>query len=282
MILRSGEVFFSEQSESFIIPESVSLFGFTISFYGVLLVVAALVGIIAVTEITRRRQQGTEFCLTLVTLTIVAALLGGRIYYVMFEWQKFVQEPLMLLNFRSGGLSYFGALFGAWFAVKGYCRKKNADFVQHADVLSFGAAAAAPFVWCGCAFVREPLGKTYDGLFSVRIGGEYASQTAGGAFVSVHPVAVYGVACGVLVFVALLAVLRKTKQSGAVFSAYLVLHAAEMLGLEFFRAESYKIWGTGIPVNIVVGGVILLTVIVGWVRQFSLNKKLSKIRFNGN
>ena len=282
MTLRSGEVFFSEQSESFLIPESVSLFGFTISFYGVFLVIAALIGIIVITEITRRRQQSMELRLTLVTLTIVAALLGSRIYYVMFEWQKFVSEPLMLLNFRGGGLSYFGALFGAWFAVKGYCRKKNADFMQHADALSFGAAAAAPFVWCGCAFAREPLGKAYNGFFAVRIGGEYSSQGTGEAYVSVHPVAIYGTVCGILVFAALLAVLHKAKQSGTVFAVYLVLHAAEMLVLECFRAESYEIWGTGIPVNFVVAGVVLLTVIAGWIRQFSLNRKLSKIRFNGN
>ncbi len=282
MILRSGEVFFSEKSEGFMIPESVSLFGLTISFYGVFLVIAALIGIVVITELTRRRKQGLELRLTLVTLTIVAALLGGRIFYVMFEWQKFVREPLMLLNLRSGGLSYFGALLGAWFAVKGYCRKKNTDFMQQADALSFGAAAAAPFVWCGCAFVREPVGKAYDGLFAVRIGGEYASIGTGETYVSVHPVAVYGIVCGILVFTVLLTVLRKAKQSGTVFSMYLVLHAAEMFVLECFRAESYEIWGTGIPVNLVVAGVILLTITVGWIRQLSLNKKLSKIRFNGN
>ena len=145
MTLRSGEVFFAEQSDSFIIPESISLFGLSVSFYGILLVLAALVGIIAVTEFTRRLRRNQEWTLTLVTLVILSALLGGRLYYVLFEWQKFAREPLMLLNLRSGGLSYFGALFGAWFAVKGYCRKKDKDFLQSAEVLCFGAAAAAPF-----------------------------------------------------------------------------------------------------------------------------------------
>ena len=34
MSLKSGEVYFSEQSGSFTIPESISLFGFSVSFFG--------------------------------------------------------------------------------------------------------------------------------------------------------------------------------------------------------------------------------------------------------
>lgn len=282
MTLRSGEVFFSEQSESVLIPESVSLFGFTISFYGVCLVLAALIGILVITEITRRKQYDTELHLTLITLTIVAALFGGRLFYILFEWQTFLQHPLVILNFRSGGLSYFGALFGAWFAVRGYCRKKDADFLLSADVLCLGAAAAAPFVWGGCAFMREPLGKAYDGFFSVRIDAEGGVFENGVTYVSMHPVAIYGIVCSVVIFPLLCVLSRKLKQTGTVFYGYLLLQATEMFALEFFRADSYCIWGTDIPVNFVVAGVILLTIIAGKIRQISLQSKLKKIRFNGN
>lgn len=282
MTLRSGEVYFSGQENSFIIPESISLFGFSVSFYGICLVLAALIGIIVITEVTRRKKQNIEWCLTVIMLAIVSALLGGRLYYVMFDWQKFAQNPMALLNFRSGGLSYFGALFGAWFAVKGYCRRKNTNFIQSADSLCFGAAAAAPFVWSGCAFVREPLGKRYDGLFSVRIPAEYVPQEAGDGFVSMHPVAIYGIALSILVFIALCIVRRNEKQAGTVFTAYLVLNSVVMLVLECFRGDSYYIWGTEIPVNYVVAGVVLLTIAVGWIRQFSVHKKLKKIHFINN
>lgn len=282
MTLRSGEVMFSEQSESFLIPESVSVFGFTISFYGVCLVIAALVGILVVTEITRRKKYNTEFHLTLLTLAVVSALVGGRVFYVLFEWQYFVQHPLMVLNFRSGGLSYYGALLGAWFTIRGYCRKRDAEFLLSADVFSLGAAAAAPFVWCGCAFVREPLGKSYEGLFAVKIGGEYGTAGDGEAFASMHPVAIYGMVSSVLLFLLLCVISRKAKQTGTVFSGYLVLQSVTIFVLECFRADSYCIWGTDIPVNFVVAGVMILTIVAGGIRQISLQKKLKKIRFNGS
>lgn len=282
MTLRSGEVFFSEQSEGFRIPESVSLFGFIISFYGIFLVLATLIGIIVVTEMARRKQQNTEKSITLITLVIVSALLGGRLYYVLFEWEKFIHEPLMVLNFRSGGLSYFGALFGAWFAVRGYCRKTGEDFMQYADTLCVGAAAAAPFIWAGCAFIREPLGRFYKGVFAVKIGSVYEDAAATGELMSVHPLAVYGIILGLITFAGLCVTSLRAKQSGTVFSVYLMVNAVIIFGLECFRADSYMIWGTEIPANFVVAAVMFFTVTGSGLRQLSINRKLKKIRFNGN
>lgn len=290
MTLKSGEVYFSEQNSSFILPETISLFGLSISFYGLFLVVAALIGIVVISEATRRKRQNIEWSLTLITLVIVAALLGGRVYYVLFEWQKFTEEPLSLLNLRSGGLSYFGALFGAWFAVKWYCRRKNADFLQSADLLCAGAAAAAPLVWCGCAFVREPLGRLYDGIFSIRISAEYwqhlpegaVSDMANGSeegYLSMHPVAIYGIALSIVAFVILGFVFWKAKQTGTLFTVYLTLNAVVMLVLECFRGDRYCIWGTEIPVNFVVSGVILLTLAIGWLRRVAVNKRGKRFVF---
>ena len=289
MTLRSGEVYFSEQDSSFIIPESISLFGLSISFYGLFLVLAALIGLIFVKEAVRRKKQDTEKCLTLFTMVIVFALIGARVHYVLFDWQTFVQNPVAIFRFRSGGLSYFGGLFGAWFAVRWFCRRTKTDFLAYADTLSMGAACAAPFVWAGCAFVREPLGRFYDGMFSVRIKTEYLRETAipyaeellsnvwsegdTVTYIRMHPVAVYGIAMSVVLFVALCICAVKSKTDGTVFTAYLTMNAVVILILEYFRADRAYIWGTEIPVNYVVAGVILATIVSGKVRQLLKKKK---------
>lgn len=293
MMLRSGEVFFSEKEGSFMIPESISLFGFSISFYGVLLVVAVMTAIILVIKISGKRRQNEEQMLTMLTLVIVSSLLGARLYYVIFEWETFLREPLAALNLRNGGLSYFGALFGAWFAMKWYCRKKDTDFMRCADTVSMGAAVAAPFVWAGCAFVREPLGKFYDGPFSVRIGTEYitsdvkelytdallsnVTRVNEKVYVSMHPVALYGMILSCLAFAGLCFVNRKAKTDGTVFSTYLMISAVLVLLLECFRADRYCIWGTDIPANSVVAGVVLFVVLYGFVKNYYLDKTKKRI-----
>lgn len=294
MNLNSGEVFFFGQSNGFVIPETISLFGLSISFYGLFLVLAALVGIIVVREIARRKKLDTEKCLTLLTVVIVSALIGARIHYVLFHWQAFVRRPAMIFQMRSGGLSYFGALFVSWFAVKWIFRRTKEEFLKYADTLSRGAACAAPLVWAGCAFVREPLGRFYDGFFSVSIGAEYLSgeiaqnyseelmrntwNTGGNlSYIQMHPVAVYGIVFSVFIFIALCFYSAKAKGDGSVFTAYLVMNAVQMLFLEMFRADRACIWGTDIPVNYVISGVILITVLYGKVR-YTLKKRKDRKR----
>lgn len=296
MTLRSGEVYFSEQDSSFIVPESISLFGLSISFYGLFLILAALIGIVFVGEAVRRKKQDTEKSLTLLTLVIVSALVGARIHYVLFDWQTFVQNPITLFQFRSGGLSYFGGMFGAWFAVKLFCRKTKTDFLQYADTLCIGAASAAPFVWAGCAFVREPLGRFYDGLFSVRIEAEYLAGELPGVYfdellakawssgdavmyIRMHPVAIYGIILSVVLFVTLCICAVKSKTDGGVFTAYLLMNSVLILVLEYFRADRAHIWGTEISVNYVVSGVIIVTILSGKVRQLLRKRKEKRKRF---
>jgi len=266
MTLRSGEVSISEPNGNFVIPESFSIFGLSVSFYGLCLVLAALIGIVVISHLSKKKNLNEERNLTLITVTIVSALAGARIYYAIFEWQIFVEEPLTLLNLRSGGFSYFGALLGAWSAVKFYCKRKNADFNQSADTLSIGAAAAAPVVWLGCAFSREPLGRLYDGLFPVSVGKEY-----------MYPVAAYGIVLSILSFIVLCVCLYQRKQQGTAFTLYLILNAVMCLILEFFRADRSCIWGTEIPVNYVVAGVLLAVILYGRIRELYLEKKRKRI-----
>ncbi|MGN1083463.1 MAG: prolipoprotein diacylglyceryl transferase [Lachnospiraceae bacterium] len=282
MTLETGNVYFSEQGKA-AIPEQVSLFGFSISFYGLCLMFAALIGILLAVREGRKRKQDTEWTLTLLWLTIVSALLGARVYYALFQWYPFSKAPLSVLNFRSGGLAYFGALFGAWFTVRWYCRRKKEDFETAADVLCVGAAAAAVLVWVGCALTREPIGRFYDGLFSVRIGAEYLPQEAesariaellerayrinGKLYVSMHPVALYGIFASILILIGIWIARHFIKRSGNLFRLYLFLNAASCLVLEQFRASRCCVWGTELPINSLVAAALLLVITAGAIRN---------------
>lgn len=296
MTLRLGEVYFSEQDSSLVVPESISLFGLSISFYGLFLVLAALVGFIFVKETSRRKKLDTEKCVTLLTLIIVSAIIGARVQYVLFDWQRFVHNPISVLQFRNGGLCYFGALFGAWFSVRCFCRKTKTDFFAYADTLCMGGACAAPLVWMGCAFVREPLGRFYDGLFSVKIEAQYLTEEIperylnelttnawedknSVVYVRMHPVAIYGILLSLIVLATLCICWKKKKTDGTVFSVYLVMNAVLIFILEMFRGDSAYVWGTEVPVNHVVSGVIVVTIVWGKLRQFIKKRKNGRMIF---
>ncbi len=281
MTLETGTVYFFEQGMAEI-PEAVSLFGFPVSFYGICMVLAAVTGVSVALREARKRKLERELTLTLLWITILSALLGARIYYAVFQWHPFSESPLLAFDFRSGGLAYFGALFGVWPAAKWYCRRKAAEFEKAADVLCAGAAAAAVPVWLGCAFMREPVGRFSEGICSVRIGTEYLPREAESTLlkellskayiindevcISMHPVALYGVLSAVLILLILWLTKRFRKQDGDLFQMYLFLNALSCLCLEPFRASRCRIWGTEIPINSLVAIVILLVLAVVEIR----------------
>lgn len=263
MTLRSGEVYFSEQKDSFVIPETISVFGFSISFYGLLLVLGVLLGIVVAVKETRRKQQDVEQTLTLITVVILSGIVGARLYYVMFHWQVFAEHPIALLNFRGGGLAYYGAVLAAWLTGKQWCKRKKVVFEQYADILGMGAAATTPLVWLGCAFVREPVGRFYDGMFSVR----FASTDT-----PTHPVALYGAVISIVVFFVSFFLKGRMKQPGNLFTLYLLLNAFSSFVLEFFRADRCCVWGTKVPANCVMATILVAAIGIDGIRRHKANK----------
>ncbi|MBQ9767809.1 MAG: prolipoprotein diacylglyceryl transferase [Lachnospiraceae bacterium] len=278
MTLETGKVYFSGQNSEYVLPESVSIFGFSVSLFGICLVLAAIIGVLAVVREGKKRGQNTEWLLTVLPLVFVFSVIGARIYYVIFQWYPFSKEPLMMFNLRHGGLAYFGALFGAWLAVKRYCKRKKESFERTADALCMGGACAAFPIWLGCLFMREPVGRFFEGIFSVKVGIEYLPKEAdcvgvrellehvvtidGGNYISMHPVPVYGAIASLVIVLILWISKRFLKQDGQLFWLYLFLNAVSVLVLEPFRASRCCIWGTEIPINSVVAGVLFVTIVL--------------------
>lgn len=277
MTLETGSIYVFGQDKEVLLPESVSLFGFSIYLYGICLVLAAIIGVLVVVRESKKRKLDTEWFLAVIPLVLLFGILMARLYYAMFQWYPFSENPLLLFNMRSGGFAYFGALFGAWGAVKWYCKRKKTEFEVAADVLCMGASAAAVPVWIGCVLAREPIGRFYEGFFSVKISTEhlpYEAPCSGveelirnsrligeKSFISMHPIALYGVFASLLILCGLFVAKRFVKQSGQLFLLYLLLNSIAVLVLEAFRASRCVIWGTEIPVNSVIAGVLIVAVI---------------------
>lgn len=277
MSLETGTVYVTEQNIPAVIPKGISIFGFTVSFFGICLVFAALAGLFVVTKEARRRKMDTEWFLAVVAVVLIFSVLGARCFYAVFCWSQFSEQPLQVLYLRKGGFAYFGALLAGIAALKLYCRKKETDFFQTADVVSLGAAAAAIPVWIGCIFSGEPIGRYSDGAFSMRFSTEYLSReksTDGLTVleehlalvhdelcVSCHPVALYGLLGAVLVLLGTMVSKRFVKRTGALFWDYVLLTSCSILVTDMFRADRFLIWGTKLSVNSVVSIVFMVAAI---------------------
>ena len=88
---------------------------FEIKFYGVIIAIGVL---LAVTYCLRRAKQfgvTQDDILNLVLICLPSAIVGARLYYVIFEWDQFFGPGIpwyRFLDIRSGGLAIYGPVIG--------------------------------------------------------------------------------------------------------------------------------------------------------------------------
>ena len=76
----------------------------------------------------------------------LGVVIGGRLGYTLFyNWNTFLQDPLILFQIQQGGMSFHGGLLGVLFAMWLFARKNHKAFFAVTDFIAvmvpFGLAA---------------------------------------------------------------------------------------------------------------------------------------------
>ena len=77
-----------------------------------------------------------DLCIFLIPISIICA----RLYYVLFEINYYIKEPLQIFNLRNGGLAIYGGIIGGAVTCYIYWKKKEIDIL---DLLDFIAPCLA-------------------------------------------------------------------------------------------------------------------------------------------
>ena len=89
-----------------------SIFGIDIYWYAILIVGAMIAGIIILK--LRDGLYGIKFetVIDLVLYLIPISIISARLYYVLFDLDFFLKEPMQILNIRTGGMAIYGGIIG--------------------------------------------------------------------------------------------------------------------------------------------------------------------------
>ena len=110
----------------------------TVYSYGFFMTLAYLVATFVVWREGKRQGYQPEKLLDYSLITLVAALIGARLYFAAFHFNLFQEDLFSILAFWEGGLSIYGALLGALLSTYILARWWKWSFFQVAD---FGALA---------------------------------------------------------------------------------------------------------------------------------------------
>ena len=83
------------------LKNQISVFGFSIAYYGIIIGIGMLTGIWVAQNDAKRRGQDPDIYLDFALYGIIFAIIGARLYYVIFEWDMYKDNLLQIFNPRT-------------------------------------------------------------------------------------------------------------------------------------------------------------------------------------
>jgi phosphatidylglycerol---prolipoprotein diacylglyceryl transferase len=209
-----------------------------IRWYGLMYVTAMVVGGWLIGKEVARKDipLNDEARWNFITLVFLAGILGGRVYYVVFNWGYYGAHPAEIPAIWHGGLAIHGGMIGGALAALWYIRRRRLVFLRLAD-------ACSPSVILGQAFGRfgnfmngEVHGPPTDLPWGIVFPPD---SPAGREFgpVPLHPAMLYEMVLNLMIFGLLWGIRKRAVRDGFIFSLYLILYSVARFLVSMIRAE---------------------------------------------
>lgn len=263
--------------------KSISIGDFSIAYYGIIISLGMLCGYLMAVFQAKRTGQDKEMYLDLALWDIVFAVIGARIYYVIFSWDYYSQNPGEILNIRGGGLAIYGGVIAGVITTSIFAKIKQVPFLRLADTACTGLLVGQIMGRWGNFFNREAFGGYTDSLFAMQIrmsdvNTSYITDELynkvvsynGTDYIQVHPAFLYESVWNICVLAVILIFTKHRKYDGQLFLIYLLGYSAGRVWIEGLRTDQLVLFGTGIAVSQLLSGI--LAVIAGTVLIYKFMK----------
>lgn len=269
--------------------KSISVGGFSIAYYGIIIAVGMIAGFYMASWQAKRLGQNSEVILDLALWDIFFAIIGARLYYVIFSWDYYCEHPTEIFNIRGGGMAIYGGVIAGVLTTFVFAKVKKLSFGELTDAASSGLLVGQIFGRWGNFFNREVFGSYTDNLFAMQLKQSQVRSSDvntdllrhlvdidGVKYIQVHPTFLYESLWNLLLLIVILLWTKKRKFGGQLFLMYLFGYGLGRFWIEGIRVDQLMLFGTGIPVSQLLSG--LLAVISGGILVF----KFWKMRKAGN
>ncbi len=260
------------------LPKGITIGGFTIACYGIIMALSMLAGLWIACWQAKRTGQNKEVYMDFVIYAIIFSLIGARLYYVAFSWDSYKDDLWQIFNTRGGGMALYGSVIGAIVTAIVYCKVKRYNFFLLADTAVGGLVLGQIIGRYGNFFNREAFGEYTDSLLAMRLRvdqvhpanitelmREHMQTVEGVSYIQVHPTFLYESLWNVMVLVLILVFTKRKKFNGEIFILYMVGYAIGRAWIEGLRTDQLQIGRTGIAVSQVLAVAIAVAGIAAWI-----------------
>jgi phosphatidylglycerol:prolipoprotein diacylglycerol transferase len=250
-------------------PKIVSIGGFFLPTYGLLVAAGFLAGMGLTLRLARRAGLNVDLIANLTIYCALAGLAGAKLLMFVMDFPYYSENPLRIFSLDtllSAGVfhgGFLGALLFAWF----YIRRHRLPWWETADVFSPGVALGHAIGRLGCFAAGCCWGSHCDRPWAVVFTNPSAHELTGVPLgVPLHPAQLYEAAATALVALWLIVRIRRPHARGEILAWYLALYSPARFFIEFFREHGQPFpipaipltWTQWISLVLCASGIVLL------------------------
>lgn len=267
------------------LQNSISVFGFSIAFYGIIIGIGMLLGMSVATRDYGKHGHKVEDIQDFALIVIILGVIGARLYYVIFEWEYYAKHLAEIPNIRQGGLAIYGGVLTAIATCIVFCKKRKLQFLPMADSGVIGLILGQAIGRWGNFFNAEAFGGYTDSLLAMRIKESIVNlgmlnsnvlanlqYISGTSYIQVHPTFFYESVWNLSVFAFLYFYSKKKSYDGQIFLFYLMLYGFGRFFIEGLRADSLMFFGTNIAVSQMLSLFLFVISIIAQVLLYAKKK----------
>lgn len=271
------------------VGKSITVFGFEIAYYGMIIGIGVVAGILMAVYEAKRTKQDPDTYYDLAMYAVVLSIIGARIYYVIFSWDSYKDDLLSIFNIRQGGLAIYGGVITAIIVVFVFARVKKLSFGTLTDTAGLGLILGQIIGRWGNFFNREAFGEYTDNLFAMRLPldavrssdvtelmREHMEVIDGISYIQVHPTFLYESLWNLAVLTGLLIWRKHKRFEGEVFLLYLFGYGVGRFWIEGLRTDQLLLPGATLPVSQLLAAVLVVVSTVTIIILRKRSKKLSE------
>lgn len=274
--------------------KSFTVFGIEIAYYGVIIALGMLAGALVAYREAKKTGQKVDDYIDFTLYTLIAAIIGARIYYVIFEWDYYSAHPLEIFNLRAGGLAIYGGVIASALTLFIFTKVKKLKFWLMADTAVQGLIIGQIIGRWGNFFNREAFGGYTDSLFAMQLPVseakgitqeliEHLVTIDGVSYVQVRPTFLYEGTWNLLLFIGICLYKRHKKFDGEIFAIYLMGYGVGRFIIEGLRTDQLVIKALGGIAASQVLSIILIVLAVAFVIYNRVQlKKRTPVTKDGN
>ncbi len=263
-----NEISFPKLGLELRLPEDlISIGNFSIKWYGFLIVLGMVLAVVFAFRNCKKFGLDMEVLYEPVFYAVMAGIIGARLYYCIFNFDAYKDDPISILYIWEGGLAIYGGIIGAGIVGVLMCKSRKVPVLPVLDMASMGFLIGQGVGRWGNFFNAEAFGcntKLPWGMTGPSIVAQlYKSDVTGNVIPTepVHPTFLYeSLWCLLGFFLLRVFVLKRRRFDGQIGLMYLAWYGFERMIVEGLRTDSLMVGN--IRVSQLLSGVLFVAAIV--------------------